>query len=159
MKIKLFSYFYRTIVNENNKNIIIVKTQEQIKIITKNINDVVNDSCYCIWKNGIVEICFDRKRINYWYHGQCMFWYPVKIIDNKIIMYWAFNEDSVFNRGLKKTFGLKKVPKIGNPFLSLTLINDTTLKANYFYPEWVNKFNINEGKGDTLYPSIFIAKI
>jgi hypothetical protein len=84
---------------------------------------------------------YQRDTMNIQFDGQCVYDYPAKIKENKIIAYWDFIEDCTHSIGIKKNFGLKHHPVVGKPFMTLELINDSTLKADYLYPEWTKKFN------------------
>jgi hypothetical protein len=74
------------------------------------------------------------------YHGQCMYFYPIrKINDNEFEMIWAREMDCKFDNGTDNTFGLKKVPIIGKPFVKFKLKNNI-LYAEYYYNDWVKNY-------------------
>lgn len=99
------------------------------------------------WYGGIVKLDIGQTSLDYVYHGQCVSFFPVKKISNTAFeMIWAIKMDCVFDNGIMNTFGLKNVPKIGEPFAKYTLKNNI-LYVEYYYKEWVKKFSeqIEEG--------------
>lgn len=84
------------------------------------------------YKKGMVTMEFD---------GQCEYTYPIKVTDKSITVFYDMQEDCTHDIGIKSTFGLKNYPQKGLPFFVLTLVNDTTLQADYLYKDWVNKVN------------------
>lgn len=92
------------------------------------------------WHGGIVKLHIDNDTLGYEYHGQCMYFYPIKKInENEFEMIWAKDMDCSFDNGINKTFGLKKVPEIGKPFAKYKLKNNI-LYVEYCYKEWVKKY-------------------
>jgi hypothetical protein len=115
------------------------------------------DSPIMSWVGGgVYSLSFEKGKLYYSYNPQCVYWYPIECKNNKMIMYWDYNEDCVFNRGLKKTYGLSKYPRKGTPFASFNLVNDSTLNVEYYYPEWVKKINETEEKENAVFPEKFI---
>ncbi|WP_136668040.1 hypothetical protein [Flavobacterium sp. H122] len=92
------------------------------------------------WYGGIVSLNISETTLAYEYHGQCVYFYPVKkISDTEFEMIWARNMDCKFDNGTDKTFGLKHFPEIGKPFAKYTLKNNI-LYTEYYYKEWVEKY-------------------
>lgn len=107
------------------------------------ILDVMNDSLF-IWHGGSsFAITFEEENLYYFFYLSCVYTFPTKVNLNKeaIVAYWDLKPNCIYDIGLKKTFGLKRYPKIGKPFVSFFLENDSTLNAIYEFPEWVEKFN------------------
>jgi hypothetical protein len=123
------------------------------------IDQLDRDSCSIHWYGGgIFSLCFEKGRVYYFFNAQCIYWYKTRLAENKIRFAWDYNENCTFDRGLKNTYGLKVHPIKGKPFGEFELINDSTLKATYFYPEWVQKINQIAKDVDTLFPVIFKIK-
>lgn len=92
------------------------------------------------WSNAMVILHIGDDGLAFEYHGQCMYFYPIrKISKTEFEMIWAREMDCKFDNGTNETFGLKKVPVIGKPFAKFTLRNNV-LQATYYYPEWVKKY-------------------
>ncbi|MBP7499912.1 MAG: hypothetical protein KA796_08625 [Chryseobacterium sp.] len=92
------------------------------------------------WSNAMVTLHISDDGLAFEYHGQCMYFYPIrKISATEFEMIWAREMDCKFDNGTKETFGMKNVPVIGKPFAKFTLKNNV-LQATYFYPEWVKKY-------------------
>lgn len=92
------------------------------------------------WSNNTVSLNISEKRIAFTYHGQCVYFYPVQVINNKeVILIWANDMDCKFDNGTNQTFGLKKYPQSGKPFARYT-VEAGVLYTEYFYKEWVEKY-------------------
>lgn len=92
------------------------------------------------WQNDMVVLNIGESSLAFEYHGQCVYFYPVKkISDTEFEMIWARDMDCKFDNGTRETFGLKKVPQIGKPFAKF-ILKDKTLYAEYYYKEWVEKY-------------------
>ena len=92
------------------------------------------------WKNEMVSLSIGDSSLAFEYHGQCVYFYPVRKISNtEFEMIWARDMDCKFDNGTKETFGLKKIPQLGQPFAKFTLKNKT-LFVEYYYKEWVEKY-------------------
>lgn len=92
------------------------------------------------WANEMVTLNIGATSLAFEYHGQCVYFYPVKKISStEFEMIWARDMDCKFDNGTKETFGLKEVPELGKPFAKFTLKNGT-LHAEYYYTEWVKKY-------------------
>lgn len=62
------------------------------------------------------------------FNGQCEYSFPFKMQYDSIVVYWDLQENCTHDIGIKKTFGLRDRPMKGKPFMTLRLINDTTLQ-------------------------------
>lgn len=92
------------------------------------------------WLGGIVSLNIEKNSLAFEYHGQCVYFYPVKkISDTEFEMIWARDMDCKFDNGTSKTFGLKNTPKIGKAFAKYTL-KDNVLQVDYYYKDWVKKY-------------------
>lgn len=92
------------------------------------------------WSNTMVTLNIGDESLAFEYHGQCVYFYPIrKISATEFEMIWAREMDCKFDNGTAETFGLKNVPVIGKPFAKFTLKNNV-LQATYYYPEWVKKY-------------------
>ena len=92
------------------------------------------------WKNEMVSLSIGDSSLAFEYHGQCVYFYPFRKISNtEFEMIWARDMDCKFDNGTKETFGLKKIPQLGQPFAKFTLKNKT-LFVEYYYKEWVKKY-------------------
>ncbi|WP_075340589.1 SH3 domain-containing protein [Tenacibaculum agarivorans] len=94
------------------------------------------------------ELRISKQGIIIELHSQCYYTYPVKIIsDTEVELIWSQDMDCKFKSGLSDNFDLQNVPEKGKPFAKYVWKGDT-LKATYYYPEWIKKYNDN-------YPAIF----
>lgn len=92
------------------------------------------------WANGMVTLNIGETSLAFEYHGQCVYFYPIKKISNtEFEMIWARDMDCKFDNGTKETFGLKETPKPGKPFAKFN-IKKGTLYAEYYYAEWVKRY-------------------
>ncbi|EFK56603.1 hypothetical protein ACFU8T_09570 [Sphingobacterium spiritivorum] len=93
------------------------------------------------WQNGEVALNIGESSLAFEYHGQCVYFYPVrKISDTEFEMIWERDVDCKFDNGTTETFGLQEVPQIGKPFARFTL-KDNILYATYYYKPWVKAYS------------------
>ena len=112
----------------------------EIKFINREETPSKKEEIFGKWQGGIVTLNIGEESLALFYHGQCVYFYPVKKInENEFEMIWARDMDCKFDNGTAETFGLKKVPEIGKPFAKYTLKNNI-LYAEYYYKEWVAKY-------------------
>ena len=90
--------------------------------ITSIFNSWVND-------DDIPEIHINRNQINYLFHGQCVYSFPVKILnENEVELVWGYKgRDCVYDVLFDETFNLPKgkIPQKGKPFSKYTIENNT----------------------------------
>lgn len=137
-----------------------ISEKKALKSLT--IDAIVNDSLTVKWEGGINSwFGFDNHSLIYSYSFPCGYTYPIKIDGNNIIVYWAYKEDCTVEIGIHKKFGLKESPAVGKPFARISIVNDTTVRMEYLYPEWVKAFNEfnNPEKCDTILPVLFYSRI
>ncbi|SHE49198.1 hypothetical protein [Pedobacter caeni] len=93
------------------------------------------------WQNAMVTLSIGETSLAFEYHGQCVYFYPVrKISDTEFEMIWAREMDCKFDNGTGNSFGLLKgVPEIGKPFAKFSL-KDNILKADFYYKTWVRNY-------------------
>jgi hypothetical protein len=92
------------------------------------------------WANEMVTLNIGESSLAFEYHGQCVYFYPIKKISStEFEMIWARDMDCKFDNGTKETFGLKEIPELGKPFAKFILKNGT-LYAEYYYAEWVKRY-------------------
>ncbi|MCL2131395.1 MAG: hypothetical protein FWH36_02910 [Lentimicrobiaceae bacterium] len=123
----------------------------------KDIMEVYDDSAgHNIWHGGgVIWLVFEKGKVTFDYNFSCGFWYKTQIIDNKkIVFIWDYNLDCKYDSGIRKGFGLSRKPIKGKLFGEFVLVNDTLLKVNYYYPEWVKQFN--KYHDDEVFPTLFV---
>lgn len=134
-------------------------TTKKYPPLIKQIGQLNEDTCSIHWYGGgLFSLCFERNKVNFYFTAQCVYSYKTKLDGNKIIFFWDYNADCVFDRGLKKRYNVKNKPFASAPFGEFALIDDTTIRVKYYYSEWVKKINENEKDVDTLFPVIFKMK-
>jgi hypothetical protein len=119
---------------------VINKIQKSIKI---DDNLSKKTSILNKWQNDNIEIHITSNSITYLFHGQCIYAFPVKILNNnEVELIWGeTGMDCVFDIQFNKTFGLskEKIPQKGKPFAKYTLKKDV-VNVTYYYKEWVNLY-------------------
>lgn len=109
------------------------------------------------WQNGLVTLNVGDDSLAFEYHGQCVYFYPVKkISDTEFEMIWARDMDCKFDNGTDKTFGLKNAPQIGKPFAKFS-VKDNRLNVVYYYKDWVEKYT--EKVQDEVFTESYVKKI
>lgn len=92
------------------------------------------------WVNDLVTFNIGESSLALLYHGQCVYFYPIrKISDTEFEMIWAREMDCVFDNGTDKQFKLQNFPQIGKPFAKM-ILKDNILNVEYYYKEWVEKY-------------------
>jgi hypothetical protein len=126
----------------------------------KTIRDYISDDQFIRWRPNhsdttsyMCEITLHKITALYWYHGQCGYDYFTYLTSDKTIdVLWSYRSDCLLNMAfLEKSNGIKRYPKRGDKFATLTLVNDTTLSVKYNFPEWTKK--VNEIAKDSLFPT------
>ncbi len=138
----------------------------QIKQVNESlITDLKRDKkldSYFNWKakhadttNYLCELQINDEYLSHWFHGQCTYYYfTQQTSDTTLDLLWSYKTDCLLNMDfLEKSHGIKECPKKGDIFATYTLINDTTLKANYYFPKWTRK--INEIAKDSLFATYY----
>ena len=141
------------------------KTIKTNSLKKKTIRDYCSNDQFIHWApnhpyttNYMCEITLHEITALYWYHGQCAYDYFTYLTsDTTIEVLWSYRTDCILNMDfLEKSNGIKKYPKRGDTFATMTLTNDTTLKVNYNFPEWIKK--VNEIAKDSLFPTYYYLK-
>ncbi len=134
----------------------------KFKIYPKKEQDNINGnitskktSIFNSWVNNenyIPEIHITNRGISYLFHGQCIYFFPIKIvINNEVELIWGeTGRDCVYEVFFDETFDLPKnrIPQKGKPFAKYKVGNEV-LKVTYYYEEWVEKYKnkiIEDGK-------------
>lgn len=122
----------------------------------KNVYELDTNDMKCLWRTkDILWVFFEKGKVYFDFSVSCGYWYKTHYVNKqKIVFDWDYNEDCTYDIGMKKTFGVSKVPIKGKPFGEFILMNDTTMKINYYYTEWVEK--INQHHNSTIFPSELI---
>lgn len=147
---------------QNLDSLKISKSKPELK---KTIRDYISNHRFIHWAPNhpdttgyMCQITLGKISALYWYHGQCQVDYLTYLTsDTTIDVLWSYRTDCILNMDfLEKSNGIEKYPKCGDIFATLTLINDTTLKVKYNFPEWAKK--VNEIVKDSLFPTYYYLK-
>lgn len=107
------------------------------------------------WQKDNFEIHINSDNINYIFHGQCVYSFPAKIInDNEAELIWGYiGRDCVYEVQFDETFDLpkNKIPQKGKPF-SRYIIEDNIVKVTYYYNEWLEKYRKKMKENDKPFP-------
>ena len=95
---------------------------------------------------------FEKDFVIHLYHGQCAYCYfTYRTGEKTFYQIWSYKTDCINNMDfLEKSNGIKKFPKHGDLFCEYKLINDSTIRIKYNFPEWTKK--VNEIAKDSLFP-------
>ncbi len=148
------------------KNNPLLYDSSKIKTFTlpekKTLRDYISDDHFIHWApihsdaaSYLCEITLHDKTVLYWYHGQCGYDYFTDLTsDTTIEVLWSYRADCILNMDfLEQSNGAKKYPKPRDNFATLTLVNDTTLKVSYNFPEWIKK--VNQTAKDSIFPTYY----
>ncbi len=128
----------------------------EIKFIVREESKAEKILIYRKWRNTMVTLHISNGGLAFEYHGQCMYFYPIKKInENEFEMIWSNDMDCSFDNGTRNTFNLKNFPTIGKPFAKFKLKNDI-LYAEYYYKDWVKKYT--EQVAENVFTSKYFIK-
>jgi len=140
------------------------KKSTKVRLSFKNIDEVVKDEKSNAWvefKDSTSSLAL-RFNLDYKdtlaisYSPECWLMYPYKIDENKIVVYWDNNIDTKYDFDIVKAINKTDKKYIGQPFMTLELINDTTLKATYPFPNLIKKIN-SSSKERTFFPNKYVV--
>ena len=126
----------------------------------------ISEACTILKKKDVDEIIVVDDSYNPVGIVTCMMFYLINIPNSihfmwdecvkKIVFYWEKVFNCNFNRGLLASFKGIKNPEIHKEFGELYYLNDSTIKVNYYYKDWINAINnLEKSTIDTLFPSTF----
>ena len=129
-----------------------------------NISEVVHDKHSTTW------VKIEKDSPSTWLHfnlyqpdtlqieftPECWASFPIIASKEKIVVYWDNNLDTKYDFPIVKEINKTEESFIGKPFIIFSLKNDSTLSANYIYPELIERLNRSE-KERLLFPETFIA--
>ncbi len=113
----------------------------------KNVAEIVADSSYSTWaevKDGRASLALrfdDAGAVLACYSSECYLTFPYKLEENKIVVYWDVDIDTKYDFDIVKAVNQTNKKYIGQLFMILELVNDTTFKATYPLPELIRKIN------------------
>jgi len=170
MKVLLFTLLFLLHSCKKNDAVDIPKSKiihkksidEKVVFEPKAIGDYASDDADFFWNakqsdsaKYWIRIVFQKDFAVYQFHGQCLYWF---FTDNaspkskKIELLWSYKVDCISDMNfIHESNGVKKYPKAGDYFSSYTLINDSVIKANYNFPEWVKA--VNKRAKDSIFPT------
>ncbi len=144
---------------QKNEQILNVNDQNKAASeVTLSIEQLYNDTNSITFtdEGSFWLLYFEPGKVFFDFNPSCGYWFPSYLKNEKIIFNWATNMNCNFDRGLNQSFKGITSPKLGEPFGEILLENDTTLRINYYYKDWVKKVNEAEHLTiDTLFPSKF----
>lgn len=129
----------------------------------KSINEVVNDKQAIAWKTGkdsaSCALHFNmgnQKLLSVEYSPECWIMFPLKTAGDSIVVYWSYLIDSKLD--LPIVTAVKQVNKKYKDqiFMTLKLINDSTLSAHYPNAEIRKQLNASDKKR-ILFPDRYTA--
>ena len=153
--------------NDGNNKIVTTDTatldkqnQQHKRLSFQNIFEIIADSSYSTWvdkqdSSFSLALHFQEKdTVAFSYSPECWLVFPYKFDKNQLTVYWDNNIDTKYQFDIVKA--VKKVDKklIGKPFMTLELLNDTTLSATYLLKELRTRIN-SSSKQRTFFPDKF----
>lgn len=82
---------------------------------------------------------------------QLTFRFKTRLDSGKLVFLWKTHDGDLLNRN----YGMDRHPLADRPFGEFVRLDDSTIRANYYYPDWVDKINKSTPGIDTLFPTIF----
>ena len=124
------------------------------------LSEIVADSSYSTWvdkqdSSFSLALHFQEKdTVAFSYSPECWLVFPYRLDKNQLTVYWDNNIDTKYQFDIVKA--MRKVDKklIGKPFMTLELLNDTTLRASYLLKQLRTAIN-SSNKQRTFFPDKF----
>ena len=140
------------------------KDSAKVRLSFKNIDQVVKDEKSNAWvefKDSTASLALHfnlgyKDTLAISYSSECWLMYPYKIDENKIVVYWDNNIDTKHDFDIVKAINKMDKKYLGKPFMTLELVNDTKLKANYIIPYLIKKIN-SSTKKRTFFPKKYVV--
>jgi hypothetical protein len=124
--------------------------------------DIVRDNIRSVWAESRGEAVSlslhfaadTPDTLSVSYSPECWLEFPYRVKDDRIIVYWDLRIDSKYEFEFVRAVRQADRRYLGKPFMVLTLLNDTTLRAAYPIPSLAKALN-DAGDGRTLWPETF----
>jgi hypothetical protein len=144
-------------LNKTNSDVVENVTKS---VSFNDISEIIAESSSSIWvekQDSIFSLALHfqyKDTLAVSYSPECWLMFPYKLDGKKIIVYWDENVDTKYDFDIVKA--MKKVDKkhLGKAFMTLELVNDTTLRSTYLLEDLVRKINASS-KERTFFPAKF----
>ena len=132
--------------------------QTPVKPAATSIGDLVNYTWAPKHPENTGYLCemkFQDEHTIIFFHAQCAYFFFTRTTYAKdyqqVRLIWTYKTDCLLDMSfLERSNGAKKYPRYGDTFATYKLINDTTVRAEYMFPQWVQK--VNQIAKDSLFP-------
>ena len=129
------------------------------KISFKNILEVVQHKTPGSWvyiKDSITSFALffsalDSNMLGMKFSPECWIYFPYQYSSNEITVYWDTIIDTKYDFNIVKAINRIDRKFIGKPFMTLKLLNDSTLQPTYLFPEIIKQLNLSD-KDRLLFP-------
>lgn len=88
------------------------------------------------------------------YSPECILMFPYTLDGNKMVVFWDDYIDTKYQFDIVKAIDKADKKLIGKPFMTLALINDSTLEATYIMTDLIKQINASS-KERTFFPKRF----
>lgn len=124
-------------------------------------NHIAQEHHYVYWKPKRTKetscpcsVTFGGKNAQFWFDSSCPYYFETKKTGYRTFnMYWSSQNEEICKSNLfflKQSNGINSFPKEGDFFVKYTVINDSVIKADYKFFEWIEK--VNSIAKDSLFP-------
>ena len=140
--------------------------EETYKTSFSNVDEIINLNNYSTWINTEIKdsepslrLIFNLyktsdKTLLIEYSSECYLMFPYDFLKSKIEVKFDTIIDTKYNFGIVQAMTETENKYFGKTFMILELMNDTTLKAQYPFPELIERFNESE-PNRVLFPKSF----
>jgi hypothetical protein len=136
------------------------QSQQPTRYSFGSISEIVTDSSYSTWvdkQDGSFSLALhfqEKDTVAFSYSPECWLVFPYTFDKNQLTVYWDNNIDTKYEFDVVKA--AKSIDKkyIGKPFMTLELMNDTTLRATYLLKQLRTTIN-SSNKQRTFFPDKF----
>ena len=147
--------------NDTTDAVIVAKQNQQFtRRSFGSMSEIVADISYSTWvdkqdSSFSLALHFQEKdTVAFSYSPECWLVFPYMFDKNQLTVYWDNNIDTKYEFDVVKA--TKSIDKkyIGKPFMTLELMNDTTLRATYLLKQLRTTIN-SSNKQRTFFPDKF----
>jgi len=147
-------------INRTDAVTLAKQNQQPKRLSFGNISEIIAYSSYSTWvdkqdSSFSLALHFQEKdTLAFSYSPECWLVFPYKFDKKQLTVFWDNNIDTKYEFDIVKAIKKSDKKFIGKPFMTLELLNDTTLSATYLIKELKATIN-NSNKQRTFFPDKF----
>ena len=136
-----------------------IKDEDKLHLIkkenksSKNFTSIRNEFWYS--KTGVFQIEFFKDKVKYYVTPTHIYTFKSFLKKDTLNINWDYSLDSTNDDVLAIQSKIIKHPNKKDVFAKLYFVNDSIIKIDYLFKDWINEINLNQELIDTIFPSTF----